>query len=430
MVDREGKASDATLTPEYPPHGMLQRGVRITGTGIIGFWLLFLYPLLTWLVIGTLSSYGFQEKVERFASTDGQALTIPTVMRFAQKLAQLQDEESQLADKSLEIQEEMESTEVARSAKRDELVSFLAQHQGEVQVDGPLSFGNEDFLEQFYTSLVSLSDDKEIVRQAADLWRAYQAERRKFDRQQAEQQHLQEALAQTRQGLDKLLEDTPQAIDVVSELEFMRYWGFKRLALMPNALLTLLLTLSMGALGSLIYITRDYFSRESQKPFSWYLFRPFLGMVTAIAVFVLAKAGQLTISDAGVTEGVAENLNPYFISFLAIISGLLSEQATEKIRAAGSSVFGVEGQAPPTPERWAVGLKEQMGQRGKTAAELAGFVDQDESTVQEWCDERRPVPTAAQSIIAGWLGIPRRRLFTDLPPGSQKEPGDKGSQQP
>jgi hypothetical protein len=183
-------------------------------------------------------------------------------------------------------------------------------------------------------------------------------------------------------------------------------------------LLTLLLTISMGALGSLIYITRDYFQRETQNPFSWYLFRPFLGMVTAIAVFVLAKAGQLTISDAGVTEGVAENLNPYFISFLAIISGLLSEQATERIRAAGASVFRVEGQGTPAPERWAVGLTERMDEQGKSAADLAGFVDEDEPTVQEWCDELRPVPATAQTIIASWLGIPRRRLFTDLPPAA------------
>ena len=109
---------------------------------------------------------------------------------------------------------------------------------------------------------------------------------------------------------------------------------------MPPAILTLILTLSMGALGSVIYVTRYYFSTEPARAFSWYIFRPFLGMITALAVYVFAKAGQLSFSDASLDSSLSEGLNPFVLSFLAIISGLLSEQAITWLTRSGSRLFG------------------------------------------------------------------------------------------
>jgi hypothetical protein len=127
--------------------------------------------------------------------------------------------------------------------------------------------------------------------------------------------------------------------DYISELLSLNDFGFAFLATMPTQLLTLILTLSMGALGSVISLTRAFFDRQATAPFSFYLFRPFLGMVTAIAIFVLAKAGQISISDASLSQGISENLNPFLISFLAVLSGLFSEHAYERIQRAGWAVF-------------------------------------------------------------------------------------------
>jgi hypothetical protein len=45
-------------------------------------------------------------------------------------------------------------------------------------------------------------------------------------------------------------------------------------------------------------------------------------------------------------------LNPYFIAFVAIISGLLSEQAVERIRGVGGSFFSArDGEAPEVREQ-------------------------------------------------------------------------------
>jgi hypothetical protein len=148
------------------------------------------------------------------------------------------------------------------------------------------------------------------------------------------------------------------------------------------------------------------------KPFSWYLFRPFLGAITALAIFILAKAGQITISDVSISQGFKEALNPYFISFLAIISGLLSEQAIERIRSAGATVFRSEFMK----DRWAVGLKPALKDQGKTDSDLLPFLSTPAETVRDWIEERKPVPSDDQRTISLRMGIPARKLFTDLPP--------------
>jgi hypothetical protein len=80
------------------------------------------------------------------------------------------------------------------------------------------------------------------------------------------------------------------------------------------------------------------------------------------------------------------------------ISGLLSEQAVEKIRLTGIAVF----RAPSPPhelgpeamrrERWAVGLQEAMKTQGKTATDLVSYAGVPLQTVEDWIVERRPVP--------------------------------------
>ena len=147
----------------------------------------------------------------------------------------------------------------------------------------------------------------------------------------------------------------PEIKSFLGELSWVKALGYEihypfvfSMATMPRQLLTLILTLSMGALGSVIFLTLAYFRDQGEIAFSWYLFRPFLGMVTAFAVFVLAKAGQLTISSGSNVDVLSEDLSPYFISFLAIVSGLLSEQAIRRIRGVGDNIFPVSP-PPRTP---------------------------------------------------------------------------------
>jgi hypothetical protein len=177
-----------------------------------------------------------------------------------------------------------------------------------------------------------------------------------------------------------------------------------------RSVLVLLLTIAMGALGSTIFITEQYLSGQARdRSMQWFAIRPLLGVVTAIAIFVLAKAGQLAFSEPNAAEG---GLNPWTISFPAIVSGLLSESAIQRLSEAGRSVFST-GQLPER-ERWVI--TEMLDGRDAAPARLGEQLALPEDQVEAWLEGREAVPERGQELLAAWLRVPRRRLFSDLPP--------------
>lgn len=106
---------------------------------------------------------------------------------------------------------------------------------------------------------------------------------------------------------------------------------------LPKQILTIILILSMGVLGSLIFVTIEFLKNsecDSNIQCSMYIFRPFLGMIVALAMYVMVKSGQSTFGDA-----TSNFLSPFLISFLGIISGMLAEQAYHRLVITGSSVI-------------------------------------------------------------------------------------------
>ena len=117
---------------------------------------------------------------------------------------------------------------------------------------------------------------------------------------------------------------------------------------LPSYMVTLLLTLAMGALGSVIFTTHKLFKGKSEQPnhrASWYFMRPFLGMTLAFAMYILAQAGQFAMTDP---SGAVSDLNPFTIAFLGIISGLLAENVYDLIVRTGERWF-TRDSAPPKP---------------------------------------------------------------------------------
>jgi len=181
---------------------------------------------------------------------------------------------------------------------------------------------------------------------------------------------------------------------------------------MPRSMLTIVVVLLMGALGGLITLVRALINdsndavRVSYKAF---LFTPILGAVTGFAIFVLAKAGVLVISDAG-TEGGAY-LSPFFVSFLGLISGLLSVDALDTMTDIGKKWFS----SSKGTERWCVDGGDIISDDEKigTLAVLAGVPDE---LFREWLRCEKPVPEYGQKIISAAQTKPQGTIFTDIQP--------------
>ncbi|MCK5099081.1 MAG: hypothetical protein KAR45_13320, partial [Desulfobacteraceae bacterium] len=375
--------------------------------------------------LGTLSSYVFQQKVANIQNT------VPVVIETLNKLdnikkalkkstKDLEDAEKKMQSiLSDSINKEIELDKL--SIKLNNLKSQLEKklkNRNAVPVDFNLSspddlikissFKNEKFekklnmYKEMYAELAQVENESD--RLFVDVEEA-RSTTSKFRNQKYELDIAQKKLLSKYESLPNHL----------NELEYLREWKFDLLAKMPDQLLTLLLALSMGALGSVIYLTRTFLDPKSDKPFKWYVFRPILGMVTALAIFILAKAGQIIISDNSMSPGISNKLNPFFISFLSIISGVLSEQAYEKIHSSGATFFHVEIK---DNERWAFELNEELKNKGKEASEIAILTGAPLKVVNEWIEERLPVPEMEQKIIAAWLDKNIRDLFRDLPPPS------------
>ena len=110
------------------------------------------------------------------------------------------------------------------------------------------------------------------------------------------------------------------------------------LLVMPPDILTLALVILMGVLGSALQMTHALFRQNRIERPGAYFLRLGVGAITALVIFIVAKAGVPVIADASRLGGDAP-INPYFVSFLAIISGLMSENAIMMVQAQGAKFF-------------------------------------------------------------------------------------------
>jgi hypothetical protein len=193
----------------------------------------------------------------------------------------------------------------------------------------------------------------------------------------------------------------------------------------PNSILTLLLTLAMGALGSTILVTVQFLAPlkissvtgqsadPDGPPLSWFVFRPFLGMIVALAVFIAFRAGQITLSA---TPGGGDNgINPFVVSFFALIAGLLSEKAIEFLVRSGEKLLGGDvAKQLPQPLYRASGLEAALAaDPGKTREALATHMGASPATVDAWVAGREKVSRADAEKIAAWFNKPLSDLFTE-----------------
>ncbi len=346
----------------------------------VGIWLFIAYITLLTIVVGTLNAYHFQSAVEHTASKPG---VFREIVGDAQRL--------------YELDNRLARTKSAIDTKRQQ-IGILKEAEWQA-----LSEGTAD-----NTAPVPSSNIKNT----------------KIDFLNTEVIRLEKVRTLVEGEIGTLLQD-PEKAALIGELHFLNQINLGILAILPNMILTLILTLAMGGLGSLIYVTYDFFhmkygrheeSGNRKHTLTWYLFRPLLGMVTALAVFVLFKAGHLSLSVSSGNGGDIQTMSPFFVSFIGIISGLMTEQATDKIRHTGTALFRSGKQRENDRHRWAVGVQRAITEKNMDSRDLMSYLDVPDKTVADWLEQKKPVPPAEQMVISAWLALPKQILFTDIRP--------------
>jgi hypothetical protein len=183
------------------------------------------------------------------------------------------------------------------------------------------------------------------------------------------------------------------------------------LTLRPD-LLTLCLVVLMGILGSTLQISHAYFMKNQTQDIGGYFQRVAVGAMTALVIFIVAKAGIPVVADTSRLGGDAP-INPYLISFLAIISGLLSENAITNIQAQGTRFLGTDS----GPKRWARhDLTEALKTQNMTTETLAGHLGVTKPIAEAMLRGDQEMDRQQQKIVALSLRDDPRSLFTDITP--------------
>jgi hypothetical protein len=416
-------------------------------------WLFALYVIATWLVIGTLTSQQFQQKIYKLtdpktSSNYSVAQLISMIEQYEAglvKMKSLKDEVSK-QEKQVTIEDanidklRKERVKVIRELNQISATlseEFVAVYQNWKEHKEKLTpIKKTDATNGTETEEIHILDIAPIaqgIKKMEDLSEKHKTyldtmskQVNKLNENEIVQKESEVKLIQSIKSLVDAIQDHQQAQDLLKdidnnelrdllvELRYLTYLKFKLLAIMPSQLLTLILTLSMGAFGSIIYLTRELLTDKQRiKSLHWYIFRPFLGMVTAIAIFVLVKSGQIIISDTSGNSAEPGGLNPFFVAFLAIISGMLSEHAYEKIYKTGQHFFNSSQDVKP---KWGVRLKYHITKTGKSISDLCNYVEAPVEQIEKWVSEKEPVDAKEQKIIAAWLGVSSRDIFTEEPP--------------
>ncbi|MGI9420391.1 MAG: hypothetical protein ACR2RA_21430 [Geminicoccaceae bacterium] len=196
-----------------------------------------------------------------------------------------------------------------------------------------------------------------------------------------------------------------------------------RLATLTTPSITTIYVLVIGAIGSLIYITKyqlklvvdgHMLRTRPPMPLPWFLFRPIFGVVVALALYFLIRAGQLALGS-GTDEEVGTTLNIPVLSVLALFAGILSWQALAMIETRGSVWFKEQSREP----LWATGLSNALRTREKSIAECAQQIGRTQEQVGRWLSFKDKVPIELQDRISTWIDMRIDELFGEFKPSER-----------
>ena len=108
----------------------------------------------------------------------------------------------------------------------------------------------------------------------------------------------------------------------------------------PTIILTLIVTIAAGGLGSVVAFTRRFWRAHTEVGSGRLFVNVGEGVAAAVAIFLFAGAGMLMLTQGGPSLENEVELSPYLVAFIAFVSGFMAEDAFARVQEAGKSMFG------------------------------------------------------------------------------------------
>lgn len=385
------------------------------GAYVGALWLLTLYAFTLWISAGSLSAIQLRADLNANLAEGLSEVSFSDVQRAEQKYT---TQLNFIYNQTSEIYRKIDDANTVATAyfKVDDNMRSIADALG---IDGtfidPVGFSNgPEFADAAAQCRAEPADDDtqlcELISAHYDLL----TDARKIDSTEASERYSaanEEALARIgaiENQIAELRRSEPLSRHFDTYAFFRTIWGYETLLRMPQHVLVLILTMAMGMLGSVVTMTWLFIRQDSGLSARRFVILPFIGSMSAFIVLVFVSAGQLTL-----TAGDAkDSLNPFVLSFVGIISGLLSERAYTRLSDVGASFFAVDDGQP----RWGYRLKEALEAVGVTVPELARHLGTSEEEAGRIVSESTTANLAQQRLIAACVRRNLREIFTDLPP--------------
>lgn len=237
------------------------------------------------------------------------------------------------------------NVQAAASAAADTSARALSQRVDALAARRDLSPGDQQRVAQLRSQAQQLAEQEAAI-EDLDVQRAQIAARQRLvDGQVAEANRRVLALQAN------VVPDSDQYARVRGEAEALRNMSplgvSASLAQGHPALLSTLLVLLMGALGALLYLFPAYLNRAPPVTIAEIIVRIIFGMCAALAFYVLANAAIAGFSIASAVQQAATSsaLNPFTVSLVGIVAGVMSEDIAKWIQDRSRGIFQ-QGGAP------------------------------------------------------------------------------------
>ncbi|RCW87202.1 hypothetical protein DFP89_103206 [Paracoccus lutimaris] len=187
------------------------------------------------------------------------------------------------------------------------------------------------------------------------------------------------------------LSDGPAAVDA---LQLARHsWRWKCFDRATPDQLILLLTLLMGFLGGIISVARAFLTADSsdQPTPADYVIRPLMGIVVAFVFYLLVQVAQITLSTAGNTD----KLNPIPIALIAVVAGMMANEALGAVDSWGKTLMARISTGTPADELKAM-LAEQRKRLEEVTKKLPTSAPRDQTQQYK---AAKPAHTAAEEAL-------------------------------